>query len=572
MKKGFSPIYLLILSAILLIILLVNGFLEMSRTKKGLFLLLEREGAILVQHFEKNIQETITILKEFEKFYEIPSNPPISELYLGIEESIVEYLLDIAHRIDKSDSQSSLTHSDLRSIVENTLITSIELYDLNGRLIIGWPEGFKFIGEKKFILELLNKKSSVFSNIFEKSREEKPSFFTIAIRRKFNPGIIALHIESNKAEMLFKIFSLQKAISDINLREGILYVSVQDDTLTVIGHSNFSLVGRKDEDDFLRDSLKTFKLSSRLIKNSKDEEIFEVIKSFSLNNKSMGIIRIGFSPKEINPILKRIKKNVILSILFLLILGISAIILIWINQNKQLQKLKEMQHRIQLAERLSSLGHLAAGFAHEIRNPLNAISMGIQRLRRDYHPNEEIKNREFLSFTDLILNEVRRLNEIVEQFLGLSKPFKLNLRKFSIRELLDNLINLFQEEANSKGIRIEKEFHMNLPHIEIDPERLTQALINIMKNGMEAMDSGGLLRIEAFTLREYLKIIVTDSGKGISKDQVDKVFNYYYTTKENGVGLGLPIAHRIIEAHGGHLELESKLGLGTKVTISIPIK
>ena len=152
-----------------------------------------------------------------------------------------------------------------------------------------------------------------------------------------------------------------------------------------------------------------------------------------------------------------------LSIFFFLILGISAITLIWVNQNRHLRKMKEMEDRVQLAERLSSLGHLAAGVAHEIRNPLNAMGMGLQRLKREFLPQDESKKEEYLSFTELILKEIRRVNEIIEQFLTLSRPFQLNLKESSLQELLKNLITLFQEEASSQKITLQLEIGSDLP-------------------------------------------------------------------------------------------------------------
>jgi len=245
--------------------------------------------------------------------------------------------------------------------------------------------------------------------------------------------------------------------------------------------------------------------------------------------------------------------------------------LIWVNQNRHLRKIKEMEDRVQLAERLSSLGQLAAGVAHEIRNPLNAIGMGLQRLKREFLPQDESKKEEYVSFTELIFKEIRRVNEIIEEFLTLSRPFRLDLKMSSLEELLKHLITLFQEEASSHGIHLKAEIDSGLPFIKMDPERLTQAFINIMKNGIEAMAKGGVLRVEAHCFKDRVEVAVFDSGSGIPPDRMGKIFNYYYTTKEKGVGLGLPIAHRIIEAHNGQLKVESQVGVGTKVTVLLPV-
>jgi len=172
---------------------------------------------------------------------------------------------------------------------------------------------------------------------------------------------------------------------------------------------------------------------------------------------------------------------------------------------------------------------------------------------------------------ELILKEIRRVNEIIEQFLTLSRPFQLNLRESSLQDLLKNLVALFHEEASSLKITLQAKFPTDLPLIKMDPERLTQAFINIMKNGMEAMDQGGILYIKIKSIKEGVEVIISDSGPGIPPEQMEKIFNYYYTTKEKGVGLGLPIAHRIIESHGGQLKIESRVGSGTEVTVTLPI-
>jgi signal transduction histidine kinase len=570
-KRSFSPIYLGILSGILLIILIINGLLEINRTKNGFYLLLEREAIVLLQHFEKNIQETLTSLQWMESGPGKHSlGPPVSGLFFGLEDSIAEYLLEAIHRVDQIDREKPLNSSDLQSLIDQYHITSIEIYDSKGNLLKGWPSPFSYTEKKLLLRELIEKKHPVAIDLFGKPLSED-HLFSIAIWRRMNPEIIALYLNGEQMKKLLQQSAIQRAISDIGLREGILYISVQDAFFNTLAHTDPTFIGRREEDPFLKNSLQRNQVLPRHYQSIQGEEIFEVVKSFSLKNKTMGLIRIGYSPKEIQPVLGQIKKNVALSVFFFLILGISAITLIWVNQNRHLRKMEELEDRIQLAERLSSLGHLAAGVAHEIRNPLNAMGMGLQRLKREFSPPDETKKEEYISFVELILKEIRRVNEIIEQFLTLSRPFQLNLRESSLQDLLKNLITLFQEEVSSLGITLQTEIPSELPPIKMDPEKLTQAFINIMKNGMQAMGQGGTLRIETVSLKEGVEIIISDSGSGIPPEQMEKIFNYYYTTKEKGVGLGLPIAHRIIEAHGGQLKIESKYGSGTKVIVTLPV-
>ncbi len=570
-KRSFSPIYLGILSGVILVILIVNGLLEINRTENGFYLLLKREGTVLIQHFQKNIQETLASLQGTEGGAEKHSlSTQMSGLSFGLEDSIAEYLLEALYRVDQMDGGKPLSSADLQSFVDQYHVTSIEIRDPSGNLLRSWPASFSSPETKDLLQELIRKKRPVAIDLFGKSFSEN-GLFSIAVWRRVNPGIVALYLDGEKMKKLFRQFAIQRAITDIGLREGIRYVSVSDASLTILAHTDQTYVGRREEDRFLRDSFQGGRLFSRRYQDTNGEEIFEVVKSFPLQDNTMGLIRIGYSPKEIYPVLTQIKKNVALSIFFFLILGISAITLIWVNQNRNLSRMKEMEDRVQLAERLSSLGHLAAGVAHEIRNPLNAMGMGLQRLKREFLPSEESKKEEYISFMELILKEIRRVNEIIEQFLTLSRPFQLNLRESSLRDLLENLVTLFEEEASSLGIKLYPEIPSDLPLIKVDPEKLTQALINIMKNGMQAMGQGGILRIEAKSLKDYVEVTLSDSGSGIPPGQMEKVFNYYYTTKERGVGLGLPIAHRIIEAHQGQLKIESQVGSGTKVTVSLPI-
>jgi hypothetical protein len=220
-------------------------------------------------------------------------------------------------------------------------------------------------------------------------------------------GIIVFNLTGDRMKMLFQQFAIHRAISDITLREGILYVSVQDAHFNLLAYTDSNFIGRRQEDPFLTSALQNDRFQSRHYRIKEGEEVFEVVKSFSIEGKPMGLIRIGYSQKEIYPVLSQIRKNVALSVLIFLILGISAIVLVWVNQNRHLRRMREMEDQIQRA-RGSLPCHLAAGVAHEIRNP-QRHGMGSQRLKREFLlglPEKE----EYLSFTE-DFKEVRRVNE-----------------------------------------------------------------------------------------------------------------------------------------------------------------
>ena len=233
-------------------------------------------------------------------------------------------------------------------------------------------------------------------------------------------------------------------------------------------------------------------------------------------------------------------------------------------------ELKKYEEEAKRSERLSALGNLAAGVAHEIRNPLNAISITAQRLKSEFVPEKE--KEEYASFVRTILDEIKRLDSIINQFLSLAKAQKLNLVPKDMGSFLNEVVDLVEIEAKQKNIRLNRDI-TDLPETRIDPNELKKAFLNIMLNGIQATPSRGALGVRARLddSQRNILIKIRDSGTGIPRENLSNIFQPYFSTKEKGTGIGLSIAYRIISDHKGKIEVESELGKGTVFTVKLPI-
>lgn len=229
------------------------------------------------------------------------------------------------------------------------------------------------------------------------------------------------------------------------------------------------------------------------------------------------------------------------------------------------QELKNNVEHVQRAARMSALGHLSAGLAHEIRNPLAGIEGAAAIVERS--PENEEQRKEFLG---IIQEESRRLNRLVAQFLDFARPRAPELRLADVGELLESVVNLVSQTLPRLDISIETQIASDLAPFKCDPEQLKQVILNLLLNSVQAMPNGGRIIVSAEREQHILKIRVRDEGSGIPKEMVDSIYDPFFTTKENGTGLGLPIAYQMIEQHGGELVLEENTEKGACFAITIP--
>lgn len=237
------------------------------------------------------------------------------------------------------------------------------------------------------------------------------------------------------------------------------------------------------------------------------------------------------------------------------------------NVDQTQTELERSREHLLQAEKMATVGRLAAGMAHTIRNPFTSVKMRLFSLSRSLTLSETQKD-DF----DVIAHEIRHIDAIVQNFLEFSRPPKLVLQSVSPSAIVDNAIKLLVHRLKSYDVDVQVQRRVQLPDILGDPEQLKEVLVNLIVNACESMEHGGSIQIEESVSFKQVVLRVSDSGRGISDTLIQKIFQPFFTTKENGTGLGLSIARRIVEEHGGTLEAASREPAGTTFVITLPIK
>jgi two-component system sensor histidine kinase HydH len=231
---------------------------------------------------------------------------------------------------------------------------------------------------------------------------------------------------------------------------------------------------------------------------------------------------------------------------------------------RDLSEIQHLKKEIERSQRLASIGKLAAGIAHEIRNPLSSIKGFATYFKERYREVPEDQNT-----AEIMIQEVERLNKVITQLLEFARPMKIKQNQTSLQALAEQSLKMIEGEAYRKGVKLALKSSPDVEEIMVDPDRFKQVFLNLFLNALESMEKGGSLSIEIRRDKKArnIQVIISDTGKGIKEGDLAHIFDPYFTTKSSGTGLGLAIVHKIIESHGGKISVQSQTGKGTKVTI-----
>ncbi len=236
---------------------------------------------------------------------------------------------------------------------------------------------------------------------------------------------------------------------------------------------------------------------------------------------------------------------------------------------RDISEVSRLELQLRRADKLAALGTLAAGVAHEVKNPLHALTLNLHLLAEELESSRP-SPVEVKGYIETLRAEVHRLHRIVENFLRFSKPSVPEVKPLELNALLERVLSLVAFEAADHGVTVDTHFDPALASVPGDEGQLAQVFLNLAINGLQAMPSGGILAVTTRAQNGWAEVVVQDTGEGIAAEILPHVFDPYFTTRPGGVGLGLAIAHRIVEGHQGTIDVESEVGKGTVMMVRLP--
>lgn len=564
-----------LVSLLFAVLLFAMAMMDQQRLEGVLQDMLKKRAFYVVEGLERAAQDGYRQLTR--------SNEDDQNLYTGlirideasgIQEAFARALIDLARYIDYQERMELMPHHQLEQMAASEQLFAIALLDEWGQVAFQTgPVPPNVLSQAKGLTE---GRQEVAMRLFcrENEASEPCGAGFVGIRREDGKGGILLILDSRGLRFWGLRISIQEAIEATQGGRGLVYLAVEDPQGQLIAQAG-RVPEEKVEECLLvaGDARHPDRSMSDCVKVG-DIKFLEVLLPFTMDGQDVGKARVGLETQETDTLLLEKRRHILLWTGLMVAVGFLAMGFLYRTQNRHIAKLQAVRERLYQAEKLSSLAKLGAEVAHEVRNPLNGISMAVQRLQREFAPaGIKQKQEEFEYITHNVRDEIRRINAIIEDFLSLSRSDRLDFRRHSLKDITEKIVFLVQEELQARGIRLEKRWEQDSFLMLMDASKMEQALLNIVRNAADSISDKGAIMISLERSGKNLASIkVRDTGGGIGSGEEQRIFEPYYTTKEKGTGLGLSIAREIVIAHGGKIRVQSEPGKGTtfEVLLSLP--
>jgi signal transduction histidine kinase len=570
MRKVFLPRHFLASGLLILILASLYVFFEAHRLQQELLRQTEDKGTALATAMETSVKSAIVgnaLLEDLIRQRLVDNARLIDQLLLSrqVDQALLDELsaMNRLQKIDLLDEQgrpwklAALPTAMARKKAAEEIVQARE-----ATIIYAWGKRWRLPTEKAEV-DPGEPPPRLKDNEFWKG-----SAFGVAVGANSFPGIIAIHANADYIFNFDKVIGVQSQIEELGRYSDSEFVSFLDTDLNIVAHTDRRRIGQQEKEPLVLKAKVDRQLFSQIVESGGKRHL-EVVKPVALDESYLGFLKIGLSLGSMEATWSNSVRAIVILSLALVAAGILGMAAIFHNQSTHLIEVKALEAEVAQRERLSALGNLAATVAHEVRNPLNAISMGLQRLKSEFRPTDD--QEDYSSLTQLMLGEVHRLNSIVEQFLSLARPVEIKAEALPLQEILKELAALEESDAERSQVQIRVIAAPDLPPLKGDPSHLTQVLLNLMINGLQAMPEGGTLTLEAKTSKNNFVIAVSDTGPGIAPENLSRIFEPYFSTRPQGSGLGLAISRRIIEAHGGTITVANQAGGGCRFEICLPL-
>ena len=543
------PVYLYALAGVVAVLVLASGALQITRTKRELVSIYEGSARSLADGAEQLVGQALSMV-------EVSGHGPADAAKtFALDDVLLDYLFGLAADLDRT--LPSATSGEVR----------VPDPEVSLRVVRGdAPEalGDAFL---MHVIRSLERGAETVAIRRLPPAPDRPGRLLVVFRRHLGPGFLVFTVEDTARAGLLKRLLMQDVVRLFRDRHDLLDLILVDDDGRVLARAQDESVSKVPPPQV--GSLPgEGRQGEVLLTRHGETPALDFTRDLRFRGKGVGAIRVSVSVLAMEKLLSTSRRWTVILSALLFVVGFTLVRLIVWRQERTLLRVREMEEEIRRREELSALGEMAAGVAHEIRNPLNAISMGLQSLALE---GGEGKGQGSPELLETMRREVARINRIVGEFLSVSRPVSLHVEVVNLNELAEHVAGLLRQAGGRGGLTVRTDFPRIPVHLSGDRDRLTQALLNLGINALEACASRGEVTVRIIARKKRVRVEVSDTGPGVPPEHQPNLFRPHFTTKEKGLGLGLFIAQRIVQVHGGTVALGETSSRGTTMVMTLPV-